>query len=301
MARRSISPGRWFKPVSYGVRKDDNRIDMEQVERLAQEHKPKLIIAGGSGYPRFWDFEKFRQIADSIGAYFFVDMAHFAVSWQAACIRRRSACPCRDFDNAQDPARPARRHRADERRGHCQEDQFGGLPRPPGRPADACHRRQGGGFGEALKPDFKVYARQIVENAKALAATLVGGGYAITSGGTDNHLMLVDLRPKSLTGKAAEASLGRAHITCNKNGVPFDTASPMVTSGIRLGTPAGTSRGFGVAEFKKIGELIIETLDGLAKNGEAENGTVEAAVKKQVEELTQPLPDLLMKIVELRF
>ena len=145
-------------------------------------------------------------------------------------------------------------------------------------------------FGEALKPGFKVYARQVVENAKALAATLVGGGYAIISGGTDNHLMLVDLRPKNLTGKAAEQALGRAHITCNKNGVPFDTASPMVTSGIRLGTPAGTSRGFGVAEFKKIGELIIETLDGLAENGEAENGAVEAAVKAQVEELTHRFP-----------
>jgi glycine hydroxymethyltransferase len=145
-------------------------------------------------------------------------------------------------------------------------------------------------FGEALRPDFKLYARQIVENAKALAATIVEGGFAITSGGTDNHLMLVDLRPKNLTGKAAEAALSRAHITCNKNGVPFDTASPMVTSGIRLGTPAGTSRGFGVAEFKKIGELIVETLDGLAGNGEGANGSVEAAVKSKVDELTRRFP-----------
>jgi glycine hydroxymethyltransferase len=145
-------------------------------------------------------------------------------------------------------------------------------------------------FAEALRPDFKLYARQVVENARALAASLVEGGLAISSGGTDNHVMLVDLRPKRLTGKAAEAALSRAHITCNKNAVPFDTASPFVTSGIRLGTPAGTSRGFGGAEFKKIGELIIETLDGLAKSGDADNGAVEAAVKKQVEELTHRFP-----------
>jgi glycine hydroxymethyltransferase len=145
-------------------------------------------------------------------------------------------------------------------------------------------------FGEALRPEFKIYARQVVENAKALASTMIENGFAITSGGTDNHLMLVDLRPKNLTGKAAEAALSRAHITCNKNGVPFDTASPMVTSGIRLGTPAGTSRGFGVAEFKKIGGLIAETLDGLAKNGDAGNGAVEAEIKTRVSELTKRFP-----------
>jgi glycine hydroxymethyltransferase len=283
--------GRWFKPVSYGVREDDNRIDMEQVAKLAQEHKPKLIIAGGSGYPRFWDFEKFRQIADSIGAYFFVDMAHFA-GLVAGGVHPSP------FPHAHVVTSTTHKTLRGPRGGIvltndadiAKKINSAVFPGLQGGPLMHVIAGKAVAFGEALKPDFKVYARQIVENAKALAATLVGGGYAITSGGTDNHLMLVDLRPKNLTGKAAEASLGRAHITCNKNGVPFDTASPMVTSGIRLGTPAGTSRGFGVAEFKKIGELIIETLDGLAKNGDAENGAVEAAVKKQVEELTHRFP-----------
>jgi glycine hydroxymethyltransferase len=283
--------GRWFKPVSYGVRKDDNRIDMEQVAKLAQEHKPKLIIAGGSGYPRFWDFEKFRQIADSVGAYFFVDMAHFA-GLVAGGVHPSP------FPHAHVVTSTTHKTLRGPRGGIvltndadiAKKINSAVFPGLQGGPLMHVIAGKAVAFGEALKPDFKVYARQIVENAKALAATLVGGGYAITSGGTDNHLMLVDLRPKNLTGKAAEASLGRAHITCNKNGVPFDTASPMVTSGIRLGTPAGTSRGFGVAEFKKIGELIIETLDGLAKNGDAENGAVEAAVKKQVEELTHRFP-----------
>ncbi|MDR3407719.1 MAG: serine hydroxymethyltransferase [Methylovirgula sp.] len=283
--------GRWFKPVAYGVRRDDNRIDMEQVARLAQEHKPKLIIAGGSGYPRFWDFEKFREIADSVGAYFFVDMAHFAglvaggvhpspfphAHVVTSTTHKTLRGPRGGLVLTNDPEIAKKINSA----------VFPGLQ---GGPLMHVIAGKAVAFGEALKPSFKVYARQVVENAKALAATLVAGGYAITSGGTDNHLMLVDLRPKNLTGKAAEQALGRAHITCNKNGVPFDTASPMVTSGIRLGTPAGTSRGFGVAEFKKIGELIIETLDGLAKNGEAENGAVEAAVKAQVEELTRRFP-----------
>ncbi|MEW6438055.1 MAG: serine hydroxymethyltransferase [Pseudomonadota bacterium] len=283
--------GRWFKPVSYGVRKDDNRIDMEQVAKLAQEHKPKLIIAGGSGYPRFWDFEKFRQIADSVGAYFFVDMAHFA-GLVAGGVHPSP------FPHAHVVTSTTHKTLRGPRGGLvltndadiAKKINSAVFPGLQGGPLMHVIAGKAVAFGEALKPDFKVYARQVVENAKALAATLVGGGYAITSGGTDNHLMLVDLRPKNLTGKAAEQALGRAHITCNKNGVPFDTASPMVTSGIRLGTPAGTSRGFGVAEFKKIGELIIETLDGLAKNGEAENGAVEAAVKAQVAELTHRFP-----------
>ncbi len=288
--------GRWFKPVSYGVRKDDNRIDIEQVERLAQEHKPKLIIAGGSGYPRFWDFEKFRKIADSIGAYFFVDMAHFA-GLVAGGVHPSP------FPHAHVVTSTTHKTLRGPRGGIvltndadiAKKINSAVFPGLQGGPLMHVIAGKAVAFGEALKPDFKVYARQIVENAKALAATLVGGGYAITSGGTDNHLMLVDLRPKNLTGKAAEQALGRAHITCNKNGVPFDTASPMVTSGIRLGTPAGTSRGFGVAEFKKIGELIVETLDGLAKNGEAENGAVEAAVKKTGRGPDGPLPDLLRR------
>ncbi|WP_297297946.1 serine hydroxymethyltransferase [uncultured Methylovirgula sp.] len=283
--------GRWFKPVAYGVRRDDNRVDMEQVARLAAEHKPKLIIAGGSGYPRFWDFEKFRQIADSVGAYFMVDMAHFA-GLVAGGVHPSP------FPHAHVVTSTTHKTLRGPRGGLvltndadiAKKINSAVFPGLQGGPLMHVIAGKAVAFGEALKPDFKVYARQIVENAKALAATLVGGGYAITSGGTDNHLMLVDLRPKNLTGKAAEQALGRAHITCNKNGVPFDTASPMVTSGIRLGTPAGTSRGFGVAEFKKIGELIIETLDGLAKNGDAENGAVEAAVKTQVAELTHRFP-----------
>ena len=283
--------GRWFKPVAYSVRRDDNRIDMEQVARLAQEHKPKLIIAGGSGYPRFWDFEKFRQIADSVGAYFMVDMAHFA-GLVAGGVHPSP------FPHAHVVTSTTHKTLRGPRGGLvltndadiAKKINSAVFPGLQGGPLMHVIAGKAVAFGEALKPDFKVYIRQVVENAKALAATLVGGGYAITSGGTDNHLMLVDLRPKNLTGKAAEQALGRAHITCNKNGVPFDTASPMVTSGIRLGTPAGTSRGFGVAEFKKVGELIIETLDGLAKNGEAGNGAVEAAVKAQVAELTHRFP-----------
>jgi glycine hydroxymethyltransferase len=283
--------GRWFKPVSYGVRRDNHRIDMEAVARLAEEHKPKLIIAGGSAYPRFWEFEKFREIADSVGAYFFVDMAHFAglvaggvhpspfphAHVASSTTHKTLRGPRGGLVLTNDPELAKKINSA----------VFPGLQ---GGPLEHVIAGKAVSFGEALRPDFKVYARQVVENAKALAATILEGGFAITTGGTDNHLMLVDLRPKNLTGKAAEASLGRAHITCNKNGVPFDTASPMVTSGIRLGTPAGTSRGFGVAEFKKIGELLVECLDGLAKNGDAGNGAVEAAVKSKVNDLTSRFP-----------
>ena len=257
--------GRWFKPIPYGVRPDNNRIDMDAVARLAEEHKPKLIIAGGSGYPRHWDFAGFRAIADKIGAYFFVDMAHFAGLVAGGVVLTNDEAIAKKINSAV----------------------FPGLQ---GGPLMHVIAAKAVAFGEALKPEFKIYARQVADNAKALAATLIERGYGITTGGTDNHLMLVDLRPKQLTGKAAEASLGRAGITCNKNGVPFDTASPMVTSGIRLGTPAATSRGFGIAEFKKVGELIAETLDGLAKNGEQGNAEVEAKVKAAASELTQRFP-----------
>jgi glycine hydroxymethyltransferase len=283
--------GKWFQPVSYGVRPDDHRIDMDAVAKLAQEHKPKVIIAGGSAYPRFWDFEKFRQIADSVGAYFFVDMAHFA-GLVAGGVHPSP------FPHAHVATSTTHKTLRGPRGGLiltndadlAKKFNSAVFPGLQGGPLMHVIAGKAVAFGEALKPEFKIYARQVVENAKALAATIVDGGFAITSGGTDNHLMLVDLRPKNLTGKAAEASLSRAHITCNKNGVPFDTASPMVTSGIRLGTPAGTSRGFGVAEFKKIGNLIVETLDGLAKNGDAGNGAVESAVKAKVTELTQRFP-----------
>ncbi|WOJ88998.1 serine hydroxymethyltransferase [Methylocapsa polymorpha] len=283
--------GRWFKPVAYGVRRDDHLIDIDAVARLAEEHKPKLILAGGSGYPRHWDFAAFRKIADSVGAYFFVDMAHFA-GLVAGGVHPSP------FPHAHVVTTTTHKTLRGPRGGMvltndeaiAKKINSAVFPGLQGGPLMHVIAAKAVAFGEALKPDFKVYARQVVDNAKALAATLKDKGFDLASGGTDNHLMLVDLRPKQLTGKAAEAALGRASITCNKNGVPFDTASPMVTSGIRLGAPAATSRGFGVAEFKKVGELIAETLDGLAKNGDAGNGAVEAKVKAEAVELTKRFP-----------
>ena len=283
--------GRWFKPVPYGVRRDDHRIDMDAVARLAEEHKPKLIIAGGSGYPRHWDFAGFRAIADKVGAYFFVDMAHFA-GLVAGGVHPSP------FPHAHVVSSTTHKTLRGPRGGLvltndeaiAKKINSAVFPGLQGGPLMHVIAAKAVAFGEALKPEFKLYARAVADNAKALAATLEGRGFALASGGTDNHLMLVDLRPKQLTGKAAEASLGRAGITCNKNGVPFDTASPMVTSGIRLGTPAATSRGFGIAEFQKVGELIADTLDGLAKNGDAGNADVEAKVKVSASELTQRFP-----------
>ncbi len=283
--------GKWFKPVPYGVRRDDHRIDFDAVARLAEEHKPKLIIAGGSGYPRHWDFAKFREIADSVGAYFFVDMAHFAG------LVAGGAHPS-PFPHAHVVTSTTHKTLRGPRGGLvltndadiAKKINSAVFPGLQGGPLMHVIAAKAVAFGEALQPSFKVYARQVVDNARVLASTLKDAGFDLASGGTDNHLMLVDLRPKNLTGKAAEASLGRASITCNKNGVPFDTASPMVTSGIRLGAPAATSRGFGVAEFKKVGELIAETLDGLAANGDAGNAAVEAKVKTAVLELTGRFP-----------
>lgn len=283
--------GRWFKVVPYGVRQDDHRIDMEKVAKLAKEHKPKIIIAGGSGYPRFWDFAGFRAIADSVGAYFVVDMAHFA-GLVAGGVHPSP------FPHAHVVTSTTHKTLRGPRGGLILTNDeaiakklnsaiFPGLQ---GGPLMHVIAAKAVAFGEALKPEFKIYAKQVADNAKALAASLMERGYAITTGGTDNHLMLVDLRPKQLTGKAAEASLGRAGITCNKNGVPFDTAPPMVTSGIRLGSPAATSRGFGIAEFKKVGEMIAETLDGLAKNGDAGNAAAEAKIKAEAAALTGRFP-----------
>src|SRR5215207_8030089 len=239
--------GKWFNVVSYKVRESDQIIDMDEVASLAREHKPKVIVAGGSAYSRFWDFARFREIADEVGAYFMVDIAHFAG------LVAGGAHPS-PFPHAH--VATTTTHKT--------------LRGPQGGPLMHVIAAKAVAFAEALRPEFKLYARSVVDNAKVLADTVLSGGYAIVAGGTDNHLMLVDLRPKKLTGKAAEAALGRAHITCNKNGVPFDTEKPMITSGIRLGTPACTTRGFGVAEFRRVGELIVEVLDGLARNGEAE-------------------------------
>jgi glycine hydroxymethyltransferase len=283
--------GKWFKPIPYGVTNDTQRIDMDSVAKLAEEHKPKLILAGGSAYPRFWDFARFREIADSIGAYFFVDMAHFA-GLVAGGVHPSP------FPHAHVVTSTTHKTLRGPRGGLvltndeaiAKKINSAVFPGLQGGPLMHVIAGKAVAFGEALQPSFKLYAQQVVANAKALAETLQASGWVITSGGTDNHLMLVDLRPQSLTGKAAEAALGRAHITVNKNGVPFDTASPMVTSGIRLGAPAGTSRGFGVAEFKKVGELIAETLSGLAKNGDTANSAVEEKVKAEVAELTLRFP-----------
>ena len=283
--------GKWFNVVSYNVRPDDQRVDMDQVERLAYEHKPKVIVAGGSAYSRFWDFARFREICDAVGAIFMVDIAHFAG------LVAGGAHPS-PFPHAHIVTTTTHKTLRGPRGGMILTNDealakkinsaiFPGLQ---GGPLMHVIAAKAVAFSEALRPEFKLYARSVVENAKALADTIASAGFAIVAGGTDNHLMLVDLRPKKLTGKAAEAALGRAHVTCNKNGVPFDTEKPMITSGIRLGTPACTTRGFGAAEFRRVGELIVEVLDGLARNGEDDNAGVETAVRQRAHELTQRFP-----------
>jgi len=283
--------GKWFRPVHYTVRKDDHRVDMDEVARIAHAEKPKLIIAGGSAYARHWDFARFREIADEVGAYFMVDMAHFAG------LVAGGAHPS-PFPHAHVVTTTTHKTLRGPRGGMILSDDaeiakkinsaiFPGLQ---GGPLMHVIAGKAVAFGEALRPEFRAYAKAVVDNAQALAAAIRAGGLDLVSGGTDNHLMLVDLRPKGLNGKAAEAALGRAHITCNKNGIPFDPEKPMVTSGIRLGSPAGTSRGFGVAEFTRIGELIVKVLDGLAKNGEAGNAAVEAEVAAEVKQLTARFP-----------
>jgi glycine hydroxymethyltransferase len=283
--------GKWFNAVQYGVRKQDGRIDIDQVASLAREHRPKLIIAGGSAYSRHFEFARFREIADEVGAYLFVDMAHFA----GLVAGGQHPSP---FPHAHVATSTTHKTLRGPRGGLVLTDDeeiakkinsavFPGLQ---GGPLMHVVAAKAVAFGEALRPDFKVYAKSVVENARALAETLQAGGCDIVSGGTDNHLMLVDLRPKKLTGKAAEAALGRANITCNKNGVPFDPEKPTITSGIRLGTPAGTTRGFGIAEFQEIGRLIIEVLDGLVENGPDGNDVVEASVRQRVEALTTRFP-----------
>ena len=283
--------GRWFKPVSYGVSRETGRIDMDEVERLAHEAKPKLIIAGGSAYARHWDFARFRAIADSVGALLLVDMAHFAG------LVAGGAHPS-PFPHAHVVTSTTHKTLRGPRGGLILSDDedlakkinsaiFPGLQ---GGPLMHVIAAKAVAFGEALRPEFKDYTQQIVDNAKALADSLLVTGFDLVTGGTDNHLMLVDLRPKKLTGKAAEAALGRAHITCNKNGIPVDPEKPFVTSGVRLGTPAATSRGFGTAEFQEVGKLIAETLDGLAANGEAGNAAAEASVRERVTALTARFP-----------
>ena len=283
--------GKWFKPVSYSVRRQDQRIDMDEVDALAREHKPKLIIAGGSAYPRFIDFARFRKIADEIGAYFMVDMAHFA-GLVAGGVHPNP------LDHAHVVTTTTHKTLRGPRGGMIltRDEALGKkinsavFPGLQGGPLMHVIAAKAVAFGEALKPEFKLYAKAVVENAKALAETLHSQGLDIVSGGTDTHLMLVDLRPKGTTGRAAEKALDRAYITCNKNAVPFDTEKPAVTSGIRLGSPAGTTRGFGVAEFREVGKLIVEVVDALGKKGEAGDPDVEAGVRERVRTLCNRFP-----------
>ena len=283
--------GRWFKPVAYPVNRETQRIDMDEVEALARQHKPKLIIAGGSAYARHWDFARFRAIADAVGAYFLCDIAHFAG------LVAGGAHPS-PFPHAHVVTTTTHKTLRGPRGGMIltnDEDLAKKInsaifPGMQGGPLMHVIAAKAVAFHEALQPEFKAYAHAVVANAKALAAPIFSGGYKLVTGGTDNHLMLVDLTPKNLTGKAAEAALSRAQITCNKNGIPFDPQKPMVTSGIRLGSPAATSRGFGIAEFKRVGELIVESLDGLALSGESGNAAVEAHVRQGVAELTRRFP-----------
>jgi glycine hydroxymethyltransferase len=283
--------GRWFKPVPYMVRRDDHRIDIDEVRKLAHQHKPKVIIAGGSAYPRIIDFRAFREIADEVGAKLMVDMAHFA-GLVAGGVHPSP------FPHAHVVTSTAHKTLRGPRSGFVLTDDeelakkvnsavFPGLQ---GGPLMHVIAAKAVAFGEALKPSFKVYAKNVVENAKALAETLKSKGFDIVSGGTDTHLMLVDLRPKRLTGKVAEAALGRAYITCNKNGIPYDPEKPMVTSGVRLGTPAGTTRGFGIAEFKEVGEMISEVLDVLSQKSTEEDALIEGAVRERVKALVKRFP-----------
>jgi glycine hydroxymethyltransferase len=283
--------GKWFNAVQYGVTQDTHLIDYDEVERLANEHKPALIIAGGSSYPRQIDFERFREIADSVEAYLLVDMAHFAGLVAAGLypspLSHAHVCTTTTHKTLRGPRSGMVLSNDEEIGKKINSAVFPGLQ---GGPLMHVVAGKAVAFGEALRPSFKLYTQSVIDNAKALGETLVEGGLALVSGGTDTHLILVDLRPKKLTGKAAETALGRAHITCNKNGVPFDPEKPMITSGIRLGSPAGTTRGFGISEFQAVGGMILEVLDGLAANGDDGNSDVEAKVKKQAVELCERFP-----------
>ena len=285
--------GKWFKPVPYTVRREDQLIDMEEVARIARESRPKLIIAGGSAYARHWDFARFRAIADEVGALFMVDMAHFAG------LVAGGAHPS-PFPHAHVVTTTTHKTLRGPRGGMILTDDealakkfnsavFPGLQ---GGPLMHVIAAKAVAFGEALRPEFRAYSKAVVANTRALAEELRGQGLDLVTGGTDNHLLLVDLRPKRVTGKAAEAALNRAHLTCNKNAIPFDPEKPFVTSGVRLGSPAATTRGFGEAEFREVGRLIGEALDGLSRANDATEGNaaVEASVKARVLELCGRFP-----------
>ncbi len=283
--------GKWFNAVQYGVRQQDNLIDYDQIEELAKEHQPKILIAGGSAIPRQIDFARMRKIADSVGAYFHVDMAHFAGLVAAG----EHPSP---FPHAHVATTTTHKTLRGPRGGMiltndeaiAKKVNSAIFPGIQGGPLMHVIAAKAVAFGEALRPEFKSYQKAVIKNAQVLAATLMKGGLDIVTGGTDTHVMLVDLRPKGVKGNQADKALGRANITTNKNGIPFDPEKPTVTSGLRLGTPAGTTRGFGEAEFVEIGEMIVEVVDGLAANGEEGNGAVEAAVKARVADLCARFP-----------
>ncbi len=283
--------GKIYNAIQYGVRKQDSLLDYDQVQELATEHQPKLIIAGGSAIPRIIDFAKMREIADSVGAYLLVDMAHFAGLVAAGIYPS-------PFPHAHVATTTTHKTLRGPRGGmiltndEALAKKFNSaiFPGIQGGPLMHVIAGKAVAFGEALRPEFKTYQEQVVKNAQALADQLMKGGLDIVSGGTDSHLMLVDLRPKGVKGNATEVALENAHITCNKNGIPFDPEKPMVTSGVRLGTPAGTTRGFGEAEFRQIADWIVEVVDGLAANGAEGNGDVEAKVRAEVEALCDQFP-----------
>ncbi len=283
--------GKWFKAVHYGVRRDDQRIDLDEVAALARQHKPRIIIAGGSAYPRVIDFARFRAIADEVGAYLMVDMAHFAglVAGGAhpSPLPHAHVVTTTTHKTLRGPRGGMVLTNDEEIAKKINSAVFPGLQ---GGPLVHIIAAKAAAFREALQPEFKAYARSVIENCKAMGEVLRAAGYDIVTGGTDTHLILLDLRPKKLTGNIAEKSLGRAHITCNKNGVPFDPEKPTVTSGVRLGTSAGTTRGFGVAEFRDVGRMIAEVLDGLAAKGEAGNADLESKLKAQAIRLCERFP-----------
>jgi glycine hydroxymethyltransferase len=283
--------GRWFKPVPYGVRRDDHLIDMGEVERLAKEHRPKVIITGGSAYARIIDFRRFREICDEVGAYLMVDMAHFAGlvagGVHPSPLPYAHVVTTTTHKTLRGPRGGAILCNDEEIAKKLNSAVFPGMQ---GGPLMHVIAAKAVAFGEALRPSFKLYVKNVIENAKALAESLHSAGFDLITGGTDTHLMLVDLRKKRITGKVAEIALGRAHITCNKNGIPFDPEKPFVTSGIRVGTPACTTRGFGIAEFRQVGAMIAEVLDALSQKGAEEDAAVEANVRDKVKRLVGRFP-----------
>ena len=283
--------GKWFKVASYGVRREDQLLDYDEIQKIAEQAKPKLIIAGGTAYSRIWDFRRFREIADSVGAYLLVDMAHFAGlvagGVHPSPVPHAHVVTSTTHKSLRGPRGGLILTNDEDMAKKINSAVFPGLQ---GGPLMHVIAAKAVALAEALRPDFKIYAKNIVENARALAAQLKSLGFDIVSGGTDNHLMLVDLRPKRVKGNVSEKALVRAGLTCNKNGIPFDPEKPFVTSGIRLGTPAATTRGFGVAEFREVGSLIAEVLDAVAQSEDGSAPLVEAAVKQKVHALTARFP-----------